>query len=258
MSIYPDISHYHPVTNWEKIKATCPFIISKATQGTSNIDNTLNGFISGCEENEIPYWLYCYLNKGNELAQAKHMVNTCKDRVGRYFQGYILDVEAGNAASAVKTALDYLIGLGGKTMLYTMYAGYDKYADIIKNRPSACAWWEARYGLNNGSYSSKYPPHNGCDLHQYTDQGVCPGISGSADLNRLTGTKPESWFTGSADSGKDDMIYYKNLENIPEYYRTAVEKLIGQGAITGTGDGLDLSQDLSRLFTILDKIGKLG
>ncbi|MCD8355018.1 MAG: glycoside hydrolase family 25 protein [Clostridia bacterium] len=198
---YPDISHYHPITSWTTVKKNCPFLISKATEGTSFVDTTLNSFIKGCETNKIPYWLYVFLRKGNELAQAKFMVSTCQGKIGSYFRGYILDVESGNAASDVRTALDYLSGLGVKTMIYTMYSQYSAYQSVIAGRPSTCAWWEARYGNNDGSYSSKYPCHSGVDLHQYTDQGNCSGISGKADLNRLTGTKAESWFTGADAKG---------------------------------------------------------
>lgn len=202
--MYPDISHYHPVTSWTTVKKNCPFLISKATEGTSFIDSTLDSFIKGCEANKIPYWLYAYLNRGNELAQAKFMVSTCKDKIGSYFRGYILDVESGNTVADVKAALDYMIGLGVKTMIYTMYSQYSIYKSVITNRPSTCAWWEARYGNNDGSYSSKYPCHDGVDLHQYTDQGTCSGISGKADLNRLTGTKAESWFTEADTTSKEE------------------------------------------------------
>ena len=52
---------------------------------------------------------------------------------------------------------------------------------------------------------------------------------------------------------EDSMKYYKKLEDVPEYYRKAVQKLVDHGAIRGTGDGLNLSEDLCRMFTILDK-----
>lgn len=200
-TLYPDISHYHPVSDWDKVKANCPFLISKATQGTSYIDATLDEFITGCEENKIPYWLYTFLNKGSELAQAKFLVSTCSGKVGSYFVGYILDVEKENTAADVKSALDYLTGLGVKTMLYTMYSQYDTYKSVITARPSDCAWWETRYGQNNGSYSANYAPHSGVDLHQYTSKGSCSGIKGSGiDLNRLTGTKTEDWFKSANGS----------------------------------------------------------
>lgn len=192
-----DISHYHPVKDWGKVKESCSFLISKATQHTNYIDSTLDSFIKGCEKYKIPYWLYVYLEKGNENAQAEYMIKICKGKIGSYFVGYILDVEDGNSASNVKSALSYINGLGYKTMLYTMYADYKTYVSVIANRGDNCAWWEARYGKNNGKYNAKYPCHSGVELHQYTSLGTCSGVSGSVDLNRVTGNtkKDLAWFT---------------------------------------------------------------
>lgn len=201
MSKYPDISHHDPVKDWARVKKTCPFLISKATQGTSYIDTTLISFIKGCEKNKIPYWLYTYLNKGNELEQAKFLVKTCKSKVGKYFIGYVIDVEAGNSSVGVKKALDYITGIGCKTMIYTMYSDYQVYKSIIDKRPDSCAWWEARYGKNDGYYSSKFPCHKNVDLHQYTDNGKCDGITGTCDLNRIV-SKGEKWFMTPVENKK--------------------------------------------------------
>ena len=90
---YPDISHYHPVRNWGKVKSNCPFLIAKATQGTSYIDETLDTNIRECERRGIPYWLYAFLNRGDETAQTRFLVEVCKERVEKHFIGYVLDVE---------------------------------------------------------------------------------------------------------------------------------------------------------------------
>lgn len=202
MAYIPDISHYHPIQNIAQVKANCLFLISKATQGTNYIDPTLNRFIALCEEKSIPYWLYTYLNNGNELAQAKYMVSVCGPRIGKNFVGYILDVEAGNSAAGVKSALDYL-KTTGQTMLYTMYAQYNNYKSVINGRGNNCAWWEARYGSNNGQYNSNYPAHSGCDLHQFTSLGYCPGIGANVDLNRICGNKSLDWFVGAGGEVPD-------------------------------------------------------
>lgn len=195
---YPDISHWVQVKNWSQVKANCGFMISKATQGTNFVDSYLTTFVRNCEANGIPYWLYTFLNKGNEAAQAQYMVKVCKPIVGKYFRGYVLDIEQNNTATGVQAALNYLKSLGGKCIIYTMYAQYNTYKYVIANRGANVAWWEARYGKNNGAYSSAYPCHAGVDLHQFTSKGSVPGIGSSVDLNRLTGTKSVSWFTGSA------------------------------------------------------------
>lgn len=210
---YPDISHHHPVGDWEKIKNNCPFIITKATEGTTYVDPTLDTVIKECEKRKTPYWLYTFLRDGNELDQAKFMVETCKDKIGDCFVGYILDIEQNNAPANCQKALDYLSGLDYKIMIYTMYAQYALYKTLIDNRPEDCAWWEARYGLNDGTYSNKYPCHSGADLHQFTSSGTCPGISDKIDMNRITGQgKKESWFMTTVDEeyveGREDGVPY--------------------------------------------------
>lgn len=199
--LHPDISHHHPVTNWDKFLSQCDFVISKATEGTSYVDSTLKAFIKQCEAHKKPYWLYVFLDKGNELKQAQFLVKTCKPLVGKYFVGYCLDVEAKNDPSNVREALDYIKKESSKTMIYTMYAEYSKYASVISSRGANCAWWEARYGANNGKdTSAKYPCHKDADLHQYTSNGTVSGITGSIDLNRLTGSLPVSFFTNGGSS----------------------------------------------------------
>lgn len=212
----PDVSHYHPVTSFTSVKANCPFIISKATEGVSYIDSTLDSFISGCETNGIPYWLYAYLDQGNELAQAKFLVSTCSSKVGDYFRGYILDVEDGNSASNVREALEY-IETTGKCMIYTSYSSYSTYKSVISTRGEDTAWWEARYGKNDGTYSSKYPCHDGVDIHQYTSAGTCSGVSGSCDLSRLTGEKAESWFTEAETIEVETTVEEEEIVTLDEF-----------------------------------------
>lgn len=190
-----DISHHHHVSDWDKVEKNVDVMITKATQGTSFVDDYFETVVKQCEKRKIPYWLYTFLNKGNELAQAKFLVKTCRDKVGDYFVGYILDVESGSSAAGVKEAMDYLAMLDHKMMVYTMYAEHDKYKNVLAYRPGKCAWWEARYGLNDGVYRSKYPCHSGVDLHQYTSAGSCPGILDEIDINRVTGFgKSLKWF----------------------------------------------------------------
>lgn len=192
--LIPDVSHHDPITSWSTISQTCDFLITKATEGTNYIDSTLDSFIQYCEKYNIPYWVYTFLKKGNELEQAQYMVAVCKRKVGKNFIGYILDIERNNDMSNIQAALNWLNKQGHKTMLYTQYSQYTKYKKVIENRGQNCAWWEARYGKNTGTYNANYPCHSGVELHQYTDNGVMSGVKGNVDLNRLTGVKPLKWF----------------------------------------------------------------
>lgn len=199
----PDISHHRPVKDWSKVKTSCSFLLSKATQGTTYVDSTLDSFIKNCEKNKIYYWLYAFMVKGNGKAQAKYMVDICKGKVGKYFVGYIIDAEKNPSIGTkptdnqVNDALDYLDSLGIKWGLYTGYADYSYYKGSVnktKNSKNGF-WWEARYGKNNGVYNSKYPCNKGVALHQFTSLGSCDGISGKIDLNRVVdGVKGLSWF----------------------------------------------------------------
>ena len=204
-----DVSHHAKVNDWDKVKKSCPFLISKATQGTWWVDETLDDFIKGCEKNAIPYFLYCYIEYASDgEKQAKFLVDKTKSKVGKYFIGYCVDAEINSPNSTrveirgklpeeseVRKAIMYIKNLGGKCMFYGK-----AYLNIIKDvRDKNCAIWYARYGENTGVYDPAYPIKTSykpyVDLHQYTSKGTCPGISVKCDLNRITGIdKDLSWF----------------------------------------------------------------
>ena len=193
--LYPDISHHHPVTDWDKVGKQCKFLITKATEGTTYIDPTLTEVIVECEKRKLPYWVYVYLRKGNEKAQAEYMVDVCKNNVGKYFIGYVLDVEEGNDPEDVLQALKWLEKQGTKCMVYFMYSQFDNYKKVVESMGENTVLWEARYGKNDGTYNPAYPCHGEVSLHQFTDKGKVDGIMGNIDLNRLTGKKTYQWFT---------------------------------------------------------------
>ena len=182
-----DISHYETVKDWAKLKENVSFLLFKGTQGTTFLDPTCYKNIENCEKHGIPYWIYCFLNKGNEAAQAKYLVDKVKGEVGKYFVGYCIDVEVGNSVAGVQSALDYIKKYSTKTMIYTAHHYYDTYKSLVANRGENCAWWEPRYGGNK--------PHSGVDLWQYSENYTCNYISGKVDINRINGSKPLSWFT---------------------------------------------------------------
>ena len=118
----PDISHHHPVKDWKRLCKDSSFLISKATEGTSYIDPTLKTFVNQCEANRCYYWLYSFVRKGNEIAQAKFLHEVCEGLVGKYFVGYILDVEDNSDAKDIIPALKYLDKLG-----FTFFSFYPIY-----------------------------------------------------------------------------------------------------------------------------------
>ena len=54
------------------------------------------------------------------------------------------------------------------------------------------------------------------------------------------------------------MTIYKTLSDVPSYYKVAVQKAINRDALKGTGGGeINVSEDLCRTLTVLDRLGKL-
>ena len=237
VTVYPDISHHHPVSDWKKIKESAPFLIMKATQGMTFVDPMLDSVINECENQKIPYWLYAFLDRGNELEQTKRLVDVCKDKVGTWFRGYCIDVERANEAANVALALAWLANRGERCMIYTGYKDYGLYKAVLDDRAENVCWWEARYGKNNGTYSYVYPPHDGVDLHQFTDNGYCPGVKDRIDLNRLTITKPQSWFT---EKIKNSQKYTGEYPALPERgYYTLND---GMKVLTTTADRAEIKK----------------
>lgn len=57
---------------------------------------------------------------------------------------------------------------------------------------------------------------------------------------------------------EDGMKYYAYLEDVPEWYKPSIEKAINAGALQGTGDSaINVSDDMCRILTVLDRLGKL-
>ena len=59
--------------------------------------------------------------------------------------------------------------------------------------------------------------------------------------------------------GEEDMIRYDSINDVPDWGKATVEKLIAKGALAGDSAGkLDLSHDMLRIFVINDRLGLYG
>lgn len=58
--------------------------------------------------------------------------------------------------------------------------------------------------------------------------------------------------------GKKMETRYRNIGEVPEWGKTTIQKLINKGYLAGTGNSLDLSLDMVRIFVINDKAGVYG
>ena len=55
----------------------------------------------------------------------------------------------------------------------------------------------------------------------------------------------------------NNMKYFKTISDVPGYYRAAVQKVVDKGALQGGDGALNVSEDLCRTLTVLDRLGKL-
>ena len=56
---------------------------------------------------------------------------------------------------------------------------------------------------------------------------------------------------------EEEEMRYNTIEEVPEYAKGTISKLVDTGALQGNGEGLNLSEDMIRIRVILDRQGKL-
>ena len=99
-----------------------------------------------------------------------------------------------------------------------------------------CEGFERGVASNHGDVLHWFPRH-GKSMDDFR-----------ADVDRAMKMKEED----------DEMKYYVTLKDVPEWYKPAVQKAVDRGALNGTGGGeLNVSEDLCRTLTVLDRLGKL-
>jgi len=184
-------------------------------RGNGLIDSQAARNMGGCYDRGFPFHVYHFFkpySNADAEALAVKMFAAC-DRYKPVV--YWLDVETlypgrshADMRGYIKAYVAKMRALGVQRL--GLYMGenrinswYWQVADLFD------ALWIAHYGLNTG-YLSNIPilvKGYKAALHQYTSmagqKGVkgAPGVSVRVDLNRLTGVKPLSWFTGRQHSG---------------------------------------------------------
>ena len=63
---------------------------------------------------------------------------------------------------------------------------------------------------------------------------------------------------GTPKEKEKEMVYYKTLKDVPSWYKDAIQKCVDKKALQGDKKGdLNISEDLCRILTIFDRLGKL-
>ena len=65
------------------------------------------------------------------------------------------------------------------------------------------------------------------------------------------------WIDKNEDKEKDE-VRYNTVQECPEWARDTIQKLVDKGYLNGNGEGLNLSEDMVRMFVINDRAGVYG
>lgn len=206
----PDVSAYQVEIDMDKFCAGNDFVILRARVNGKN-DTKFADWAKELSARNFPFAVYDYLrlkSKDDAIAQADAMFATCcpfKPRI------YYLDTENPADDVTIEQEKEYIKAYARRLREWGVecigqycgdYRWRTYYQDIADTFDTL---WIARWGKDNGnpdgielqsaSFTDKIA------LHQYTSNGYtkaagAPGIEYRVDLNRLTGVKPLSWFTG--------------------------------------------------------------
>lgn len=205
--VIPDVSKYQKNIDWEKMATAVDFAIIRVQDNTI-LDSKLSQNIAGAKGNQVPYGLYAYFRAASEddaIREADLFYDRAMDAGAYEPIIWYIDVEKKTASwpkqrAAVLAYANRLRERGAERVgLYTYNAMYPNLKALAQYMDDI---WLAHYGRNVG-YPTGYPTAP-CGLHQYTsmagakgyEQYAVRGIQGRVDLNRLTGQKPLSWYTG--------------------------------------------------------------
>ena len=205
---------------------------------------------------------------------------------------YIARKELGNTESPAgsnKTKYGKWFGLDGNPwcMMFIMWCFYMAGVKLPKSTGScgdlmraaqAAGWWvTANFQpgdvvIYDFSGQRKTTQHCGIVELELPDYGVQAiegntSTSGSQDNGGMVCRKnrAQKYIIGAVrpqfeqeKKEDDDMVTYKTLSDVPSWYKPAVQKVVNKGALKGTGGGqLNISEDMCRVLTVLDNLGKL-
>ena len=94
-------------------------------------------------------------------------------------------------------------------------------------------------------------PRHGKSMDTFR-QDVAATLKGESDM-----TKEEVRTIARQEVAAQNAVY-RNLEDVPEWGKRIVKKLLDRNAINGTGEGIDLPYETLRLLVINDRMGLYG
>jgi len=179
---FADVSHYEKV---DFDLYDCKILITKATEGTSNVDSTFKSIKAQAKLKGLRFGAYHFFRCNlSAIEQAKFFLNT----VGNFDLPPILDIEELNGASQegckqlIKSWLEYVEQKTG--MIPVIYSGHSFLVELNLDQSFA------KYPLWLARYTTIRPvppaPWKEWTAWQYSDKDIFKGI-GACDSNIYNG-----------------------------------------------------------------------
>ena len=248
-----DISHWQNGLDLNAIDFD--FVIMKATEGTTFVDNCCDGFYQKAKAMNKCLGVYHFANGKDYKEEADFFIDHVKNYIGEAM--LVLDWESqGNSQwnksdrTWVKNWCDYVYAKTGvKPVIYIQKSAMTKVMDL------GYYLWIAQYPDNNPTGYQDTPWNEGvydCLMRQYTSCGRLNGYSGNLDLDKFYGDS-SLW---NSIAGKVNSTESKDTEN--SVIGTTLELAIGvkQGKY---GNGEDRKKALgSRYSEVQDFINHIS
>lgn len=196
-----DLSKYNTITNWGMIKSSVDGAILRCGyrgygSGKIAIDARFPEYAEACRNNGIPFGVYFMsqaITEQEGREEACYAVSLA-NQYGATFPVFI-DSEDGDGTSRkvradglskskrtkVAQAFCEAVTATGRTAgVYASESWFNSNLNFVELKQYFI--WVAKYGKNTGGKCTSVTLSK-CDMHQYTSNGIVPGISGKADIS---------------------------------------------------------------------------
>ena len=208
------------------------------TRYESNVRNAVQAGVS-----VGAYWFSYALTEDDARREAVRLLASVAGRKVTYplaidYEDASVEYAKKNGVTVTRNSVTGLIrafcetvrAAGYLPMVYTNPSFLRRYVDFPAVGSDAKLWL-AEWSVSMPSYAA--------DIWQYTATGRVAGISTVVDRNLC--------YTDFPAPGDPR---YQTLAEIPVSLRGETERLIGTGALRGTGDGLDVTEDMLRCMIV--------
>ena len=198
-----DVSHYQGRIDWERVaRSGQHFVIAKATEGRTYIDETYLRNKSQAEANQLAFGAYHFARpdrgRHDAIREANHFVDVARLGPGNVIP--VLDLESTGGLShrrLTRWILQWLRSvrdrLGVRPMVYTSPLGWAERTGDSTAVVNAGynALWVAHWGVRRPALPAREWGGHGWSVWQRSDCGDVPGIRGCVDVNLADGSLSE-------------------------------------------------------------------